>query len=45
LPCRYLVIDRATASSASVDYLQRTLPLALLAADSGRELYRVERPE
>ena len=45
LPCRYLVIDRATASSESVDYLQRTLPLALLAADSGRELYRVERPE
>ena len=45
LPCRYVVIDRATASSESVDYLQRTLPLALLAADSGRELYRVERPE
>ena len=38
LPCRYVVIDRATASSESVDYLQRTLPLALLAADSGREV-------
>ena len=45
LPCRYVVIDRATASSESVDYLQRTLPLAFSRPIPAVKLYRVERPE
>lgn len=36
---RYLVLDRATAGPALVNYLERHLPLTRLAADGGRELY------
>ena len=40
-PCRYLVVDRETASPELQAYVQTALRLDLLAASDGHDLYRV----
>jgi hypothetical protein len=37
----FVVLDRAAASEALVDYVEDTLPASLVATDSGRSLYQV----
>ena len=43
LLCRYVVIDRATASPELMAYAHSALDLELLAAADGRELYRARK--
>ena len=43
-PCRYLVVNTATASADLVAYVHSALNLQLLAEDSGRMLYEVRNP-